>query len=137
MKKILTTFLLLLSLTVMADNNPLWMRHCAISPDGQFIAFSYKGDIFTVPVNGGKAKQLTTNPAYDSYPIWSKDGNRIAFASYREGSMDIFTMPKDGGVPVRVTTNSADELPMAFIDNENILFSSTIRPTSNLSLIHI
>lgn len=131
MKKILTTFLLLLSLTVMADNNPLWMRHCAISPDGQFIAFSYKGDIFTVPVNGGKAKQLTTNPAYDSYPIWSKDGNRIAFASYREGSMDIFTMPKDGGVPVRVTTNSADELPMAFIDNENILFSSTIRPTSN------
>lgn len=62
MKKILATVLLGLSLSASADNNPLWMRFSAISPDGQTIAFSYKGDIFTVPVNGGSARQLTTNP---------------------------------------------------------------------------
>lgn len=36
-----------------AQDAPLWMRHCAISPDGTTIAFTYKGDIYTVPVNGG------------------------------------------------------------------------------------
>lgn len=43
-----------------AQDTPLWMRHCAISPDGTTIAFTYKGDIYTVPVGGGRAMQLTT-----------------------------------------------------------------------------
>ena len=99
MKKILATVLLGLSLSASADNNPLWMRFSAISPDGQTIAFSYKGDIFTVPVNGGSARQLTTNPAYDAYPVWSPDGQKIAFASSREGSLDIYLMGKEAGAP--------------------------------------
>ena len=70
-----------------AQENPLWMRHCAISPDGTTIAFTYKGDIFTVPVSGGKATQITTNPAFDTTPIWSPDSKQIAFASDRMGSM--------------------------------------------------
>ena len=45
-----------------AQDAPLWLRHCAISPDGTTIAFTYKGDIYTVPVDGGRAMQLTTNP---------------------------------------------------------------------------
>ena len=97
MKKIITAALLGLSLNSFADSSPLWLRFCSIAPDGQTIAFSYKGDIFSVPVNGGTAKQLTTNPAYDAYPVWSPDGQKIAFASTREGSMDIYLMDKNGG----------------------------------------
>lgn len=130
MKKILATVLLGLSLSASADNNPLWMRFSAISPDGQTIAFSYKGDIFTVPVNGGSARQLTTNPAYDAYPVWSPDGQKIAFASSREGSLDIYLMGKDGGAPKRLTTDSGDELPMAFTDDTHVLFSSAVMPTA-------
>ena len=96
MKKIIAAALLSFSLNSFADNAPLWLRFCSISPDGQTIAFSYKGDLFSVPVNGGIAKQLTTNPAYDAYPIWSPDGQKIAFASTREGSMDIYLMNKNG-----------------------------------------
>ena len=92
MKKILTAALLGLSLNSFANDAPLWLRFSAISPDGQNIAFSYKGDIFSVPVNGGTAKQLTTNSAYDAYPVWSPDGQKIAFASTREGSMVVYLM---------------------------------------------
>ena len=130
MKKIIAAALLSFSLNSFADNAPLWLRFCSISPDGQTIAFSYKGDLFSVPVNGGIAKQLTTNPAYDAYPIWSPDGQKIAFASTREGSMDIYLMNKNGGVPKRLTTNSGSEIPMAFTDNNHVLFSSAIMPTA-------
>ena len=56
-KSILSALSLTLAVGVAAQENPLWMRHNAISPDGTVIAFSYKGDIFTVPVSGGKATQ--------------------------------------------------------------------------------
>jgi hypothetical protein len=52
----LLTFCFVLSLnTVLAANNLLWLRYPAISPDGSQIAFSYKGDIYTVPVSGGQS----------------------------------------------------------------------------------
>ena len=73
-----------------AQDAPLWMRHSVISPDGTTIAFTYKGDIYTVPVAGGRAMQITTNPAYDTAPVWSPDSKRIAFASDRMGSLDVY-----------------------------------------------
>lgn len=54
------TSALLFTANVLAENDPLWMRYPAISPNGETIAFTYKGDIYTVPANGGKATQLTT-----------------------------------------------------------------------------
>ena len=84
MKKIaISTVMFLSSALMWAQENPLWMRYCAISPDGNTIAFSYKGDIFTVPSEGGKATQITTHASYDSKPLWSPDGKLIAFASDR------------------------------------------------------
>ena len=97
---------LFLSAAAQADDSPLWMRYCAISPDGQTIAFSYQGDIYTVPSSGGKARQLTTHPAHDTRPVWSPDGQRIAFASNRSGNFDVFLMNKEGGDPKRLTTHS-------------------------------
>ena len=92
-----------------AQDAPLWMR-----PDGTTIAFTYKGDIYTVPVAGGRAMQITTNPAYDTAPVWSPDSKRIAFASDRMGSLDVYIVSKDGGEPRRLTTHSGSETPLAF-----------------------
>lgn len=83
-----------------APESPLWMRYPAISPNGETIAFSYKGNLFTVPVGGGRAFQLTSHTAYDTRPVWSPDGSKIAFASNREGSFDIYVMSKEGELPV-------------------------------------
>ena len=111
-KKILFALLSLASVAVGAQENPLWMRYPAISPVGKLIAFAYKGDIFTVDSNGGQARQLTTNPAYDYMPVWSPDGSQIAFASNREGSFDVYVVEAKGGTPRRLTTNSSKELPV-------------------------
>lgn len=131
MKKLfMSAVALLFAGALWAQENPLWMRHCAISPDGTTIAFTYKGDIFTVPVSGGKATQITTNPAFDTTPIWSPDSKQIAFASDRMGSMDVFIVSKDGGEPRRLTTFSGGETPVAFTDAGHILFTADIMPST-------
>ena len=89
--------------TSIAQESPLWMRHCALSPDGTTIAFTYKGDIYTVPSTGGRATQITTNPAFDTEPVWSPDSKQIAFASDRMGSLDVFVVSSEGGAPQRLT----------------------------------
>ena len=99
-------FMLLFGATAKAQESPLWMRYCSISPDGNYIAFSYKGDIYKVAVGGGRALQLTTHPAQDTRPVWSPDGKSIAFASDREGSFDVFLVSSEGGTPTRLTSNS-------------------------------
>ena len=135
MKKIfLSAALLAASLASFAQQNPLWMRYPAISPDGSTIVFAYKGDIYSVPSQGGEARQLTTNAAFDSYPIWSPDGKKIAFASNREGSMDVYVINANGGAPARLTTNSGSELPVAFKDNDHVLFSANVMPTAQSNL---
>ena len=129
MKKILLALIApLATASAMAQSDPLWMRFPAISPDGKTVAFSYKGDIWTVPANGGQARQITTNPAYDAYPVWSPDSRQIAFASSREGSMDIYVVGRDGGAPRRVTTDSGDEYPMAWRNDSTIMLKASIMP---------
>ena len=114
---------------------PLWMRYAAISPNGQEIAFCYKGDIYKVAVTGGNAIQLTTQSSYEMNPVWSPDGRYLAFASDRKGNFDVFIMPSTGGAPTRLTTNSASELPWAFSpDGKYIYFSAAIQdPASSVS----
>ena len=132
-----------------------WFRHAAISPDGKTIVFSHSGDVYSVDAKGGVARALTTNDAWDGFPVWSHDGKQMAFASDRHGNLDIFLMPAEGGKAKRLTHHSSNDIPADFsISNEAVLFSSprtdsaaaSIFPTgrmpemyeiSTLSLIHI
>lgn len=109
-------------------NSPLWLRDVAISPDGATIAFTYKGDIFTVSPAGGEARQLTSDEAFDSKPIWAPDGKRIAFRSDRLGSDDIFIMNANGGKVTRLTTSSLAEQPLAFFNDSTLLYSANEMP---------
>lgn len=115
------------------ETDPKWLRWCSVSPDGKHIAFSYCGDIFTVPSTGGEARQLTTNTAYEYAPVWSPDSKHLAFASTREGSMDVFITTVNGGAPRRVTTNSGSEIPVAFLDEQHLIYkASGMRSTDDL-----
>ena len=129
-KKLLAVAAIALSLNGYAADDSAWMRYPALSPDGSLIAFSFKGDIYTVPANGGKALQITTHPSHDTRPVWSPDGKTLAFASDRMGSMDIYVVDKDGGTPKRLTTHSGNETPITFKDNGHLLFQANILPST-------
>jgi len=129
MKRFLISSLLLFVIIVAsADDNPLWMRYPSMSPDGQTIAFSFKGDLYTVPAAGGSATLLTMHEAYDYQPVWSPDGKYIAFASSRFGNFDIFLIPAEGGEAKRLTSFGLGEVPSGFSpDGKNILYYSLIQ----------
>ncbi len=110
---------------------PQWLRWSAISPDGKHIAFSYSGDIYTVPVAGGQARQVTANTAYDYAPVWSPDSKHIAFCSTREGSKDVYITALEGGSPKRITTHSGSEVPVAFLNEKELLYTSYGVPTTD------
>ena len=129
-KKLLAVAAITLSLNGYAADDSAWMRYPALSPDGSLIAFSFKGDIYTVPANGGRALQITTHPSHDTRPVWSPDGKTLAFASDRMGSMDIFVVDKEGGTPKRLTTHSGNETPITFKDNGHLLFQANILPST-------
>ncbi|MCH5240838.1 MAG: PD40 domain-containing protein [Muribaculaceae bacterium] len=125
-------FFLLTNIFTFAES-PRWLVKPAISPDGKNIAFSYKGEIFTVPSSGGNAFQLTSNKAYDSNPVWTPDSKRIVFLSDREGSDDIYITSANGGTPIRLTTHSGNETPLAFLNDSTLLFNASILPGKDSS----
>jgi tricorn protease len=102
-------------------------RHPAPSPDGSQIAFSWQGDLWLVPVEGGEARRITAHPASERHPVWSRDGRFIAFASDRHGNPDIFIMPTDGSAaPTRLSFASVADTPYDFTpDGEAVLFASS------------
>ena len=106
------------------SNIPLWMRYNVISPQGDKIAFSYKGDIYVVDTKGGLARQITTTESYEYNPIWSNDGKYLAFASDRNANFDIYVVASDGGVAKRITTNSVSEIPLAFSNDDTMIYYS-------------
>ena len=129
MKKSFITLaaVILSTASMMAQDSPLWLRNNDISPDGSKIAFTYKGNIFTVPVEGGRAAQITTNQAYEADPIWTPDGQSIVFSSYREKSKDIYKVSDKGGMPVRLTSHTGNETPLEVLKDGSVLFTANIQ----------
>jgi Tol biopolymer transport system component len=117
--------LLFLCTAIYGQNDPLWLRYPAISPDGQTLLFEYKGDIWSVSTAGGAAVPLTLSESYEFAPVWSHDGKSIAFASDRYGNFDVFIMPAGGGDAKRLTSHSTREMPISFTaDDKAVLFAA-------------
>ncbi|MEI7731036.1 MAG: S41 family peptidase [Verrucomicrobiota bacterium] len=131
-KRLLFASLLALAPSLLAATEPLWLRYPAISPDGSQVAFCYRGDIYLVPVKGGTATPLVIHDAHDTMPVWSRDGQSLAFATDRHGNFDIFVVPASGGEPKRLTFNSANEYPTDFSpDGKYVLFYAQRRDSKD------
>jgi len=81
--------------------------------DGKNIAFTAvekgkKEDVYVIGATGGMPRRLTTHPAEDKWPYWSRDGKWIYFASTRTGREEIWKMLYSGGEPIQITRNSGD-----------------------------
>ena len=77
-----------------------------VSPDGQTIVFDHLGDLYTIPIAGGKATPLTRGMAMDAQPRFSPDGKRIVFVSDRGGAANLWIMSLDKKDTVQLTRES-------------------------------
>src|SRR5215204_3623520 len=79
-----------------------WMS-LDVSPDGKTIVFDLLGDLYTLPITGGKATRLTSGQGYDVMPRFSPDGKRVVFVSDRTGGDNVVLMTLDGKDTVQLT----------------------------------
>jgi tricorn protease len=118
--------LLLSTPAIAQDVSSNWFRSPAISPDGKTVVFTHHGDLYSVPTKGGRAVPLTIHESYESNPVWSHDGQYLAFASDRNGNFDVYIMPATGGEATRLTYHSSKDIPSDFTpDNQQVIFFST------------
>ncbi|MFC1573497.1 hypothetical protein ACFL6M_07880, partial [Candidatus Eisenbacteria bacterium] len=110
-----------------SEGEILFARTPAPSPDGSSIAFSYQGDIWVVPREGGEARRLTVHPAYDAIPIWSPDGRHIAFRSDRDGNQDVYVIPMEGGRIFRLTWHNDYDMPTGWTPDSKSVILQTSR----------
>jgi imidazolonepropionase-like amidohydrolase/Tol biopolymer transport system component len=95
----------------------------SVAPDGKTMVFTIIGHLFKLPIEGGKAEQLTFGPNYNRKPSFSPDGNKIAFVSDIDGSEgNIFILNLATKEISQVTHSLYAGYPSWSPDGENILF---------------
>jgi Tol biopolymer transport system component len=111
----------------------------AISPDGQNVAITAaegaNRDIWILNVSRGSMTRLTFEPALDAWPIWTRDGKRVAFSSSRAGARNLFWVAADGSTPAdRLTTSSNTQLPGSWTKDGALLIYEEADPTTGWDL---
>lgn len=97
----------------------------SLSPDGNTIYFSYDGDIFKVPADGGLAMRLVSLGGTENNPEVSPCGKYLAFASDIQGNNDVYVVPVAGGDVKRLTWHEGNDVPVGWSkDSKYIYFES-------------
>ena len=125
MTRILLPVLLFVSAIVClaAADQPLLLQKPTVSKT--HIVFSYAGDLWSVPRDGGEAARLTVGQGIETDPIFSPDGSLIAFQGEYEGNQDVYVIPAAGGTPKRLTYHPGADEPVGWTpDGKQILFRS-------------
>lgn len=93
-------------------NEGTWMS-LDVSPDGKTVVFDFLGDIFTLPITGGKPTQFTKGMSFDSHPKYSPDGTKILFLSDRSGSENIWWYNVDKKDSLQITKGTTEHYQSA------------------------
>ena len=98
-----------------------------VSPDGQQLVFDLLGDLYTLPVIGGKATRITSGLAYDAQPRYSPDGKRVVFVSDRSGGENLWTQSLDGKDTTQLTKGNNNQYvsPEWTPDGKNVVASKS------------
>jgi tricorn protease len=102
----------------------------AVSADR--IAFVYGDDLWVADRDGRNPRRLTSDIGVEMYPVFSPDGQTIAFTAQYDGNLDVYTIRATGGAPTRLTWHPAQDIVRGFTpDGKSILFSSPRAAANN------
>ncbi|QOI96747.1 MAG: PD40 domain-containing protein [Flammeovirgaceae bacterium] len=93
-------------------NEGSWMS-LDVSPDGKTIVFDLLGDLYLLPITGGKAQPFMKGMAFDSHPRFSPDGKSILFISDRSGGENVWHFSLDKKDSTQVTKGNNDNYQSA------------------------
>lgn len=114
----------------------------ALSPDEKKVAVSRvdvqtgtAADIWLIDLERGTQIRLTTDPASDTFPSWSPNGDRVAFVSTRNGATSIYQKPSNGTLPEEPLVSSAELKynPQWSSNGQSIIYSQ-LNPKTNVDL---
>jgi tricorn protease len=103
------------------------------------IVFTAEGDLWSVGMDGGLARRLTTHHGVELHAAISPDGQRIAFSAEYEGTTDVYSMPVMGGVPSRHTHDGEGNRVVGWTPDGKILYCTahySTLPNAQLATIH-
>lgn len=126
LKLIVNSFFSLFFLTVFSQNqSPYFTLDPTLTPDADFIIFSYEGDLWKVATTGGHALRLTAMQGDETHPSVSPDGKWLAFSSNQFGNNDVYIMPLNGGNIEQLTFHEGDDIVSSWSwDNNTVYFTS-------------
>jgi len=102
------------------------------------LVFAAEGDIWTVEIQGGTARRLTTHPGEETHPAISPDGLTLAFSATYEGPTEVYTMPLHGGVPIRWTYEADSSIVVGFTPDGRLIYTTrTFSTLPNPQLVTI
>ncbi len=138
---------------------PDWDTYPAISPDGRQLLWrrvtatggksesGRNSEVFRMNLETGALRNVTNHQAFDGWPAWSPDGQRIAYASNRASdefeAFDIYGAEADGSNPVRVTFGTGDggtgsyTKPSFSSDGRRILCTRTVGKSVDIFVISL
>ncbi|MEO1245835.1 MAG: PDZ domain-containing protein [Pseudomonadota bacterium] len=103
-----------------------FIQSADLSPDGQRVVYSARGEVFTVPAEQGPVRALTRTPAVREIDAtWSPDGRQVAYLSDESGEYEIWVRPQDGSGSARQVTEGGDTWRFAPVwspDGDKLLF---------------
>ncbi|MBN1580405.1 MAG: PD40 domain-containing protein [Anaerolineae bacterium] len=117
-------------MSVTEQSETLLLKQPTVS--AEHVAFLYAGDIWIADRDGGTPRRLTVHEGEKSTPMFSPDGQWIAFSGNYDGNTCVYTIPSEGGSPRRLTYHpGADWVRGWTPDGQHVLFASS-RDTSTL-----